>query len=218
MVKRGGFLKWIAYPLGFCIYCSTFWISVILYFWVYGFRFSPEILVPIAISHIIIDMYCKYVLGDIYRKRRDLIKNNEEVSSIHKLIEQIGATEKALEDQLKIRISVSPTTPEVQLYNKGQEVVPKREGVYPTKFSDFVDKAINNAVSGRDLSPVNYIEVGSMLILDRDLGGGYSSFINKAAKIERENRGAGITAVSVETLKELAESTDFNEHMNKIKQ
>lgn len=31
MVKSGnGFLHFIAYPLGFCIYCSTFWITMLI--------------------------------------------------------------------------------------------------------------------------------------------------------------------------------------------
>lgn len=30
MVSKGGILKFIAYPLGYCIYCSTTWITFIL--------------------------------------------------------------------------------------------------------------------------------------------------------------------------------------------
>lgn len=68
MVSRGGFLKWLAYPLGYCIYCSTTWIAIIGFIIVYRV-IALEVLIPIAISHLVVDVYCKYVLGDIYRKR-----------------------------------------------------------------------------------------------------------------------------------------------------
>lgn len=73
MVEKGGFLKLIAFPLGYCIYCSTTWIAVIGYGLVYK-KLSFEVFIPIAVSHIIVDYYCKYVLGDIYRKRLKLYK------------------------------------------------------------------------------------------------------------------------------------------------
>lgn len=73
MVNKGGFLKWLAYPLGYCIYCSTTWIAILGFLLVYRV-IALEILIPIAISHIIVDIYCKYVLGDIYRKRLALAK------------------------------------------------------------------------------------------------------------------------------------------------
>lgn len=74
MVAKGGLLKWIAYPLGYCIYCSTTWIAIIGYFMVFK-SISINILVPIAISHFIVDMYCKYVLRDILRNQYGTLKS-----------------------------------------------------------------------------------------------------------------------------------------------
>lgn len=62
MVKRGGFLKFIAYPLGYCIYCSTAWIAIIGFSVIYRVV-SWDILVPIAISHYIAVYYCKHYAG-----------------------------------------------------------------------------------------------------------------------------------------------------------
>jgi hypothetical protein len=57
MVSKGGILKFIAYPLGYCIYCSTTWIGIIGYGIIYR-TISFDILVPIAISHYIVMYYC----------------------------------------------------------------------------------------------------------------------------------------------------------------
>jgi hypothetical protein len=57
MVCKGGILKFIAYPLGYCIYCSTAWIAILGFFTIYK-CISWDILVPIAISHYIIVYFC----------------------------------------------------------------------------------------------------------------------------------------------------------------
>lgn len=62
MVNKGGFLKWIAYPLGYCIYCSTTWIAIIGFLLVYK-RITLDILVPIAISHYVAIYFCKHYGG-----------------------------------------------------------------------------------------------------------------------------------------------------------
>lgn len=55
---RNKFLRFISFSLGYCIYCSTTWISIIAYLILYQ-KLSLEILIFIAISHIIVYYFCK---------------------------------------------------------------------------------------------------------------------------------------------------------------
>lgn len=69
-VNKEGFLGFIARPLGYCIYCCTFWIDVILfglllfvvvpkwYLIVFGFLLSE------GIQHILVCMICRWIIKD----------------------------------------------------------------------------------------------------------------------------------------------------------
>lgn len=65
------FLGWIAYPLGYCIYCSTTWISILMfliYMASYEVLFSWHwvllgMLSVIGISHLVVLISCQYILS-----------------------------------------------------------------------------------------------------------------------------------------------------------
>lgn len=69
-LKIWAILGWIAYPLGYCIYCSTTWISIFLYIlYITSWAEAPSwhwiiigLLTAIAVSHLIVVVACKYIL------------------------------------------------------------------------------------------------------------------------------------------------------------
>lgn len=63
------FKAWIAYPLGYCVYCTTPWIGIILYFLYVGLDNLPsfrlilfELVIILGVSHVIVAIFTKYLL------------------------------------------------------------------------------------------------------------------------------------------------------------
>lgn len=70
MVSKGGILKFIAYPLGYCIYCSTTWITFILCFVqlsiIEGIIWQDAVIMISAASgmqHVIVAMACRFLIS-----------------------------------------------------------------------------------------------------------------------------------------------------------
>jgi len=59
MVVKNRLMRFIAYPLGYCIYCSTTWIAIIGFGIVYS-KVSIDVLIPISISHYVVMYFCKH--------------------------------------------------------------------------------------------------------------------------------------------------------------
>ena len=81
MVNSGNrFLSFIAYPLGFCIYCSTTWITFFLCaLWLYNWQSLPDwnlivigVLAATGVQHLVVCCACRFL---IY-KHPDLDENN----------------------------------------------------------------------------------------------------------------------------------------------
>lgn len=71
MVKSGNrFLHFIAYPLGFCIYCSTFWITMlILILFLTSWDSLPKwqdivigIIAAEGVAHLIVCISCRFLI------------------------------------------------------------------------------------------------------------------------------------------------------------
>jgi hypothetical protein len=94
-------LRFISMPLGYCVYCSTFWIGVLLYV-LYNFHWlfvSPairdipiiifDLLVIAGISHLVVLVACKYLIkghpdfDDDYVRRNQL--NEERLSNLKRV-------------------------------------------------------------------------------------------------------------------------------------
>lgn len=64
------FLAWIAYPLGYCIYCSTTWISIFIYtLYLCSWEELPSwhwivigLITVMGLSHLIAACSCKWIL------------------------------------------------------------------------------------------------------------------------------------------------------------
>lgn len=77
--KYRSFLAWIAMPLGYCIYCSTFWITIILcaiYLSVWELPSWQYIVIGIitasGVQHIVVASACKWLIN----KHPDLDEHN----------------------------------------------------------------------------------------------------------------------------------------------
>lgn len=65
------FKGWIAFPLGFCIYCSTTWITIILCFlYLTSWNYFPKwqnivigVVMALGVQHIIIVSTCKWLIN-----------------------------------------------------------------------------------------------------------------------------------------------------------
>ena len=74
------FMGFIAYPLGFCIYCSTTWITFFLCaLWLYNWQSLPDwnlivigVLAATGVQHLVVCCACRFL---IY-KHPDLDENN----------------------------------------------------------------------------------------------------------------------------------------------
>ena len=70
LVDKGGFLKFIAYPLGYCIYCSTTWITFILCF-IYMTKVGPTpwqdvvmfIVSASGVQHLVVATACRFLIS-----------------------------------------------------------------------------------------------------------------------------------------------------------
>ena len=80
MVFKGtGFTRWIAYPLGFCCYCSTFWITMLLLIlFLTSWESLPKwqdivigIVAAEGVQHLVICIACKWLI----HKHPDLDKH-----------------------------------------------------------------------------------------------------------------------------------------------
>ena len=80
MVKSGNrFLHFIAYPLGFCIYCSTFWITIlILILFLTSWDSLPKwqdivigIIAASGVQHLVVASACRWLIS----KHPDLDNN-----------------------------------------------------------------------------------------------------------------------------------------------
>lgn len=89
MVSKGGFIAWIAYPLGYCIYCSTTWIAILGYIVVYR-RISLDIMVPVSISHYFALYFVKHY-ADLPAFNKN--KNDRTLSNVTYSVEEIDAYE-----------------------------------------------------------------------------------------------------------------------------
>lgn len=64
------FKAWIAYPLGYCIYCSTAWISILVYMvYIMSYELLPSwhwivigVITVLGTQHIIIPISMKYLI------------------------------------------------------------------------------------------------------------------------------------------------------------
>lgn len=64
------FLGFIAYPLGYCIYCSSVWVTFFLCFlWLIGWESLPDwnilvigILTAVGVEHIVVCWACKFII------------------------------------------------------------------------------------------------------------------------------------------------------------
>jgi hypothetical protein len=65
--RRPGASMWrkfkgkIAYPLGYCIYCTATWITIFMH--IYFLGFNEYLIFSGSIQHIVIVLFCKYVLS-----------------------------------------------------------------------------------------------------------------------------------------------------------
>lgn len=62
MHLQGGFKRWIVYPLGYCVYCSSTWIAIIAYI-IIVHEFSLLIFIPVSIQHIVVMYFDKHYLN-----------------------------------------------------------------------------------------------------------------------------------------------------------
>lgn len=68
--KWNKFLGWLAYPLGFCIYCSTTWITFFLCaLWLFNWESLPDwnlivigVLAAIGVQHLIVACACRFLI------------------------------------------------------------------------------------------------------------------------------------------------------------
>ena len=87
MVKSGNrFLHFIAYPLGFCIYCSTFWITMlILILFLTSWDSLPKwqdivigIIAAEGVAHLIVCISCKFLIHKHPDLDKDYLKHLHE--------------------------------------------------------------------------------------------------------------------------------------------
>lgn len=71
-IKLYLFLGWLAYPLGYCIYCTTTWISIFLYIlYISSWEVLPSwhwvvigLITAMSISHLVVLSSCKWLLHE----------------------------------------------------------------------------------------------------------------------------------------------------------
>lgn len=56
------FLAWIAYPLGYCVYCTSTWITIILYLVTSGVNIW--ILTSMGIQHLVVMICCRFLINE----------------------------------------------------------------------------------------------------------------------------------------------------------
>jgi hypothetical protein len=87
MVKSGNrFLHFIAYPLGFCIYCSTFWITMlILILFLTSWDSLPKwqdivigIIAAEGVAHLIVCISCRFLIHKHPDLDKDYLKHLHE--------------------------------------------------------------------------------------------------------------------------------------------
>lgn len=52
--------KWIAYPLGYCVYCTSTWITFMLYSYISGMNIW--IVLATAIQHLVVVACCRFLI------------------------------------------------------------------------------------------------------------------------------------------------------------
>ena len=86
--KKEKFLGWIAYPLGYCIYCSTAWITIFLcLIYLSSWELLPKwqdivigISLALGIQHIIVASACRWLINnhpDLDTSYQDVSKTTE---------------------------------------------------------------------------------------------------------------------------------------------
>lgn len=83
-------VAFIAYPLGYCIYCSTTWVAELLYFFTAEEFTLLGFVIVLGVQHLVTVMYCKFLISG----NEDL---NEEVDFVE-MENEITAFEKYLDD------------------------------------------------------------------------------------------------------------------------
>lgn len=87
MVKSGNrFLHFIAYPLGFCIYCSTFWITIlILILFLTSWDSLPKwqdivigIIAAEGVAHLAVCISCRFLIHKHPDLDKDYLKHSHE--------------------------------------------------------------------------------------------------------------------------------------------
>ena len=72
LVNKGGFFKFISYPLGYCIYCSTTWITFLLCL-IFITNMHTEaswqdlvlfISTSSAVQHIVVCISCRFIISN----------------------------------------------------------------------------------------------------------------------------------------------------------
>lgn len=78
------FLGWIAYPLGFCIYCSTTWITIFLTLiylssWVVLPKWQDIVIgfvMALGVQHLIVASACRWLISNHPDLDTELLNNN----------------------------------------------------------------------------------------------------------------------------------------------